>query len=80
MIGTSTNQVASVPMDANRRATHMCNRYETPTQIEVERYWHLGRENAPKLWPRAVFPRAPGPFIRRARNVTGYERELVVGQ
>ncbi|MGI4779820.1 MAG: SOS response-associated peptidase [Janthinobacterium lividum] len=58
----------------------MCNRYETPSHIEVERYWHLGSENAAKLWPRAVFPRAPGPFIRRARNVVGYERELTVGQ
>lgn len=58
----------------------MCNRYETPTQIKTERFWHLGRDNATALWPRAVFPRAPGPFIRRARNVTGYERELTVGQ
>lgn len=58
----------------------MCNRYETPNQVETERFWHLGRDNAPALWPRAVFPRAPGPFIRRARDVVGYERELVVGQ
>ncbi|MGJ7579774.1 SOS response-associated peptidase [Variovorax sp. RHLX14] len=58
----------------------MCNRYETPSQIEVERYWHLGRENVPKLWPRAIFPRSLGPFIRRARDVADYKRELVVGQ
>lgn len=58
----------------------MCNRYETPSQIEVGRYWHLGPKNVPKIWPRAVFPRALGPFIRRARDVAGYERELVVGQ
>lgn len=58
----------------------MCNRYETPTQTEVGRYWHLGPKNAPPIWPRAVFPRAAGPFIRRARDVAGYERELVVGQ
>jgi hypothetical protein len=32
----------------------MCNRYETPTQIAVERYWHLGPENAPEMWPRGL--------------------------
>lgn len=58
----------------------MCNRYETLNQIEVERFWHLGHNKAPKLWPRTVFPRAQGPFIRRARDTIGYERELVVGQ
>ena len=58
----------------------MCNRYETPDQMEVQRFWHVGRENQPKLWPQAVFPRSPGPFIRRARDAAGYERELVVGQ
>jgi putative SOS response-associated peptidase YedK len=57
----------------------MCNRYETPEQLEIEGFWHVGRRNVPS-WPRAVFPRAPGPFIRRARDVTDYERELVVGQ
>ena len=30
-------------------------------------------------WPKQVFPRAPGPFIRR-RHSTGYEPELVIGQ
>lgn len=29
---------------------------------------------------KAVFPRAQGPFIRRAKDETGYERELVTGQ
>ncbi len=58
----------------------MCNRYETPAEREVERFWHVGRGNQPSLWPRGVFPRSPGPFIRRARNDTGYSRELVIGQ
>ena len=58
----------------------MRNHYETPTQVEIERYWHIGRESAPKLWTRSVFPRSPGPFIRRARDAAGYARELVVGQ
>src|SRR5437868_15214189 len=31
-------------------------------------------------WPKQVFPRAPGPFIRRRRHSTGYEPELVIGQ
>ena len=58
----------------------MCNRYVTPAQAEIERFWHLGPTNQPPLFPRQVFPRSPGPFIRRARDSTGYERELVVGQ
>ncbi|MDM0072067.1 SOS response-associated peptidase family protein [Variovorax sp. J31P207] len=57
----------------------MCNRYETAEVWEVERFWHIGRHNQ-LPWPRQVFPRAPGPFIRRARDASGYERELVVGQ
>ena len=58
----------------------MCNRYVTPAQAEIERFWHLGPTNQPPLFPRQVFPRSPGPFIRRARHATGFEREMVVGQ
>ena len=68
----------------------MCNRYVTPAQAEIERFWHLGPTNQPPLFagraslhqavPHQIFPRAPGPFIRRARDSTGYERELVTGQ
>lgn len=68
----------------------MCNRYVTPAQAEIERFWHLGPTNQPPLFagqaslhqavPHQIFPRAPGPFIRRARESTGYERELVTGQ
>jgi putative SOS response-associated peptidase YedK len=50
----------------------------------VELYVKLGKRtgptNQPPLFPRQMFPRSPGPFIRRARHSTGYERELVVGQ
>jgi putative SOS response-associated peptidase YedK len=58
----------------------MCNRYTTPEENEVERFWRVGRGNQPPLWPRGVFPRTPGTFIRRARDDAGYSRELVVGQ
>jgi len=44
----------------------------------MERYWHLGARTP---WRMAeVFPRAPGPFIRAARDATEPARELVVGQ
>ena len=50
----------------------------------VELYVKLGKRTGPTnqapLFPREVFPRSPGPFIRRARHSTGYERELVTGQ
>ena len=61
----------------------MCNRYVAPEEAEVERFWNLtARDQRPKLWQGllTVYPRAPGPFIRRRRHAVGYERELVVGQ
>jgi len=57
----------------------MCNRYTPPDWVEIEREWHIGARNQP-AWPREIFPRTLGPFIRRARNDAGYARELVVGQ
>ena len=43
----------------------------------MERYWHIGGRNP---WRGGeVFPRAPGPFVRAARNSEA-ARELVVGQ
>ena len=61
----------------------MCNRYVSPEEAEVERFWGLTRADLrPKLWQGllTVYPRARGPFIRRRRDAVGYERELVVGQ
>ncbi len=58
----------------------MCNRYESPSEAEVRRYWRVEAPAPAAPWPRGVFPRSPGPFVRRARDVTGYARELVVGQ
>lgn len=55
----------------------MCNRYAAPSGADVERFWQIQTKGA--VWTRGVFPRSPGPFIRRARHETGYERELVVG-
>src|SRR5690606_35952934 len=65
---------------AHRRRTLqnslMCNRYVTPDQAAVERYWHIGRQNPPKLWGPQVHPRGLGPFIRASER----GQELVVGQ
>jgi putative SOS response-associated peptidase YedK len=58
----------------------MCTRYIPPEVAEIERFWSLPRAHQPDLWPREIFPRAPGPFICRRRDAVGYERELVVGQ
>lgn len=58
----------------------MCTRYIPPEVAEIERFWGLPRAHQPDLWPREIFPRAPGPFIRRRRDAVGYERELLVGQ
>ena len=56
----------------------MCNRYVSPEDGDIERFWHIGRRNQ---WRGGdVFPRAPGPFIRAARDSTEPARELVIGQ
>ena len=55
----------------------MCNRYVSPDEADIERYWDIGRKNP---WPHQleIFPRAPGPFIRQVRDSGA--AELVVGQ
>lgn len=55
----------------------MCNRYVSPDEAEIERFWHIGRRNQ---WPvqLEIFPRAHGPFIRPRKDAA--EPELVVGQ
>lgn len=60
----------------------MCNRYNTPTEIEIERHFRIGRES-PGWWKDEridIFPRAAGPFLRRAVDDSGYSIEGVAGQ
>lgn len=58
----------------------MCNRYVSPEQAEVERFWGLTNRQAERLWlsQLTVYPRAAGAFIRQSSNGVG--RELVLGQ
>jgi len=61
----------------------MCNRYVSPTEADIERFWHIGRANQPRWWreqPAEIFPRAQGPFIRRAIDDSGYSREGASGR
>ena len=55
----------------------MCNKYVAPAQMEIDFIWQL----EPRTWwkdsPQGVFPRSPGPFIRRAIDDPGYSREGV---
>jgi putative SOS response-associated peptidase YedK len=57
----------------------MCTRYISPEAGDIERLWHVGARNPPS-WARDVFPRYLAPFIRAARDIASFERELVVGQ
>ena len=56
----------------------MCNVYRPPDPIDAS--LHFRANTRERSWPGMVNPRAPGPFIRRAVDDTGYSRELVVGQ
>lgn len=55
----------------------MCNRYVSPEQAEIERYFAVGDRNPTPPWPAEIFPRAPGPFVRLDRDGM---RKLVVGR
>lgn len=59
----------------------MCNRYVSPDQAAIERFWHIGRQN-PWRGQIEVFPRSLGPFVRayRGNDASGPEHELVVGK
>lgn len=57
----------------------MCNHYTSPEESEIERYWHVGRDQPGRWWDKDLFPRGRGPYIRRARDDAGYARELACG-
>jgi putative SOS response-associated peptidase YedK len=57
----------------------MCTRYISPEDREIEAAWYIGARSAER-WIRSMRPLYKGPFMRRARDVTEYERELAVGQ
>lgn len=42
----------------------MCNRYNTPREIEVERMWRVGRQAPLPWWKPHVTPLALGPYIK----------------
>ncbi|EHR72073.1 hypothetical protein BurJ1DRAFT_3264 [Burkholderiales bacterium JOSHI_001] len=55
----------------------MCNRYVSPNERDMERYWHVG---ARQPWRGGgVYPRSQGPFIR-ATQTSEPKAELVIGQ
>jgi putative SOS response-associated peptidase YedK len=60
----------------------MCNLYVSPQTSEAERFWRIkeSKSRRPLLPPMNVSPRKPGTFIRRARQGSAHERELVVGR
>jgi putative SOS response-associated peptidase YedK len=58
----------------------MCTRYVSPAQAAIERYWQLRPGQVQPFPELNLFPRAPGPFVRRAVHAVEPERELVVGQ
>lgn len=57
----------------------VCTRYISPEAGDIERHWHVGART-PASWPRELFPRYRGPFVRAARQAAEPLRELVVGQ
>jgi putative SOS response-associated peptidase YedK len=56
----------------------MCTKYVSPDDAAIERYWQVRPGQA---WAvSSLYPRAPGPFIRRVAVGDGNARECVIGQ
>jgi putative SOS response-associated peptidase YedK len=58
----------------------MCTRYVTPDDAAIERYWRLDPGTVPIWRSTSMFPRARGPFIRRAVHAAAPLLEVVIGQ
>jgi len=57
----------------------MCNRYVSPDQAAIERYWQIG-QSSPWEGQQEVFPRSLGPFVRAERGASESGLTLVVGR
>lgn len=55
----------------------MCNRYVSPEQAVIERFFEIGRSRPLPPWPVELYPRAAGPFVRLD---AGGRREIAVGR
>ncbi|MDB5847461.1 MAG: hypothetical protein JWP29_1213 [Rhodoferax sp.] len=43
----------------------MCNRYTSPQEGDIERFWHIGARNQPRpMWLPTMAPLRPGPYIK----------------
>lgn len=52
----------------SRCSAGVCTRHFSPEAADIERHWHVGRDNA---WREAqLFPRSTEPFVRAARDST----------
>src|SRR5574343_1019833 len=59
----------------------MCNRYAAPDPSQIDRVWRPRMRGSMVNYPTGpMFPRATGPFLRRARDEAGDAVELVLGQ
>lgn len=56
----------------------ICNLYGSTKVAGIRKHWRPRNDLA---WDGGIVaPRKPGPFIRRARDEAGYDREMVVGR
>lgn len=51
----------------------MCNRYTPPTELDIERLWHIGVHNQQRWWEPVLAPLWKGPYLKPGG-------ELEVGQ
>lgn len=57
------------------RASRYANRCESSEEAEIERQWHVGREQPGRWWDEVLFPRGHDAFIRRS-TADPNQREL----
>lgn len=58
------------------RQNLLCKCYVTPSEAEIERFWHIGCQKPLRWWEPEIHLRAWGPFIR----VKSSARKLAEGQ
>ena len=42
----------------------MCNRYVSPEEADIERFWHIGRRKENRWWEPTVTPLSIAPFLK----------------
>lgn len=75
--GTASQRVGCAGFSVWAILPPMCNRYVSPQEAAMERYWSITGRTPGQV---GAFPPLPGPVHPPRQDDPGYSRELIVGQ